>query len=204
VPPTTFEGLIDRVDRLLQDRGETLPDRARIAQVHGMRNDAQHRGRPPSGEQASDARTYTRDAVEQLTHVVWGESFAMLRLSDAIRHDTTRGQVARAEEELGAGEHQAAARTAYYAMWKTLNRVDDIFVGRKVRSPLPGAELRAIGERERRDKTAEMQRALARMQRTIVQLAVERRRCFSLWARHGPPHLNSWRSARMGRDGSRS
>ena len=171
VPPTTFEGLVDRADELLESRGMgPLPDRARIAQVHSLRNDAQHRGRAPSLEQASDARTYTRDALEQLVTTVWSQSWSMLSLGSSIRDKAARALIVRAEAELAAGEFQTAARTAYYAMWKTLNRVDDLFVGRKVSSPLPGAGVRSLAMGI--PDNTEITRALSRMQRTIVQLAV--------------------------------
>jgi hypothetical protein len=116
-----FQGIIQQADTLLLKKGlPEVPDKAKIQHVHGLRNDAQHKAKYPSAADVSDSRTYTRDFLQQITNIVWGQDFHTISLVDVILHARVKKLLLQAEENLREDKPEWAighARAAFeYAM----------------------------------------------------------------------------------------
>jgi hypothetical protein len=100
-PPDNFGGLISRLESLLADRSVgDLPDKAHLLHVHSLRNDTQHRAKLPAETDVSDARTYSRDFLNGLLHLVWGLDLDRISVADLIRDADAKVGIKDAEKAL--------------------------------------------------------------------------------------------------------
>lgn len=93
-----------------------LPGEGGASEVHDIRNDAQHRARPPSSETLAECRTHTHDFLAGMAEHVWGVDFDALADSDSVDEWKCRSLLADAERALTEGEFLLAARTARKAL----------------------------------------------------------------------------------------
>ena len=132
-PPTDdFNGAIQQCEAALE-KAELglLADRANLFHVHGIRNDAQHKARYPSPVEVSDARTYTRDALDKLTLQVWSIGFESVRLGSLIANEEVQQLALEAEQALEDDEARKAVDDGAGAFELTLLRVRNSLVGRQ-------------------------------------------------------------------------
>lgn len=131
VPADSFQGLIQQADRLLGNAAlPEVPDKANIQFVHSIRNDAQHKGKYPNTSDVSDARTYSKDFLEEVFKGVWNEDFAGLSLAHTVRNDELREYLLEAETALAADDLQEAVESSATALARALGRVENAVVGR--------------------------------------------------------------------------
>jgi hypothetical protein len=130
-PADSFQGLIQQADRLLAHAIlPEIPQKANIQFVHSIRNDAQHKGKYPNTDDVSDARTYSRDFLYEVTKGVWDENFADLSLAHIVQKDEFRDYLLEAETALAADDLQGAIEKAAIALARALGKVENAFVGR--------------------------------------------------------------------------
>jgi hypothetical protein len=129
-PADNFNGLIQQCETALDGAGlGPLGDRANVFHVHEIRNDAQHKARYPSPVEVSDARTYTRDALDKLTQQVWGIQFESLRLGSLIENAEVQRLALDGEQALAENETRKAVEDSGGALELALLRVRKSLVG---------------------------------------------------------------------------
>ncbi len=125
-PEYKFGDLMKQADSLLREKGmPPVPDQACVLHVHSLRNDAQHKGKYPSGTDVSDCRTYTRDFLAKLYQNVWSIDFEKVSLSDLIENVGARRFVHAAESALTDHDFEKALIFAVSGLYYALDRVSD-------------------------------------------------------------------------------
>jgi hypothetical protein len=129
-PKNEFQKIIQQADHLLATASlPAVPDRAKIQQVHTLRNDAQHKARYPNETDVNDCRTYTRDFLRQITSDVWGKQFDSISLVDAVRNDKVKGYLEEAERELSPGQYVNAVIKSLAAFSWTFSEMKTSIAG---------------------------------------------------------------------------
>lgn len=65
--PTTFGGLLNRVDQLFEANSlGPVPLRAQALRIHDLRTDAQHKAKYPTPEELQESGIYARDFIDQV------------------------------------------------------------------------------------------------------------------------------------------
>jgi hypothetical protein len=125
-----FQAIIQQADALLLKNGlPDVPDKAKIQHVHGLRNDAQHKAKYPNNSDVSDARTYTRDFLQQLVLNVWDKDFSSLSLVELIRNPDAKTFLTEAEVKLQEGKPTQASLQAIAGFEPALNKAIAALVG---------------------------------------------------------------------------
>jgi hypothetical protein len=165
-PPGTFQALRRGVDKLLRDRGlGPLPLDARIAWVHDLRNDAQHKGKYPTEEELRDSRVHVRDALDELARVAWNLSLDAVHLRDLIVRSECREWLEKAADAFDTGEYLECARASSYALSRAMVMVRQKLVGPSTRDATHHFRGSDFDARRRWE-------AVSRMQETVLRQAL--------------------------------
>jgi hypothetical protein len=104
-PSSDLNTLLQRCDNALAKHSMgPIPNRANITYVRSQRNAAQHEARYPNPTEASDCRTYTRDALVAILLHVWGITLDQIRMTDVIRNNKVREILEKAGDAFTAGD----------------------------------------------------------------------------------------------------
>jgi hypothetical protein len=169
-PSNDFQGLVQQCDLLLAAQQlPVLPDKAKIQNVHTIRNDAQHKARYPNDVDVSDCRTYTRDFLHVISMNVWGIQFDRISLADLIQDSDIRKHLLDSEAALSQGDYKRATEEAAYGLDMAIGMVRRAIVGKDVdmfRNFVTASGSHSM--KEDRDAT----NALGRMQEVVTFLAL--------------------------------
>jgi hypothetical protein len=172
-PADGFQALVQQCDDALAKFGvASLPDRANIQHVHGLRNDAQHKAKYPNESDVSDARTYVRDFVQKLISQLWNVDFSALRMTELVQDEKARRFLTQAEEHLEKGETSESTRSAAAGLGWALACVERAVVGHFPSFTGGIAIIDSFGRPASDYNSREALRALERMQDTLLYVAL--------------------------------
>jgi hypothetical protein len=169
-PATDFQPIIQQADNLLAAATlPPVPDKAKIQQVHALRNDAQHKARYPNDTDVSDCRTYTRDFLEQLILNVWGQKFESISLTDVVQNGKVKGYLVEAKEGLAKSDYVHAVIEAEAGLSWTLDKINNAIVGRV---PWDVGALVVSNRSNRTTNSREILRAFGEMRDILVRSVI--------------------------------
>lgn len=123
----SFQGIISQAENELSAKGITIPDKVKVQHVRTLRNDAQHKAKYPSEADVNDCRTYTRDFLSQTFQDVWGESFDLFSLVDAIQNTVALKHLKEAETDLSNSDFVMAVAKSIFAFEIMIGNLADSF-----------------------------------------------------------------------------
>ena len=104
-----FTELLKLADDMLVSAGKaaSVPMRAGVEQLRGVRNAAQHEARVPTQVEVAESMVHARETLVELTRLAWDSDFFEADL-EAIRSDEARERLHRAVGCQGSGDTHSA------------------------------------------------------------------------------------------------
>jgi hypothetical protein len=170
-PSDHFQGLVQQSNELLTKAGlGSVPDQARVQQVHTIRNDAQHKARYPNDIEVNDCRTYSRDFLQKLILQVWNVQFHRISLVDLIQNPEAKKFLSNAESELQQGHFKEAVDNAAAGLSWVIDRVQRPVVGATPHFSSAFVMADSFGRNQKPDTNT--YRAFEKMQKLILYLSL--------------------------------
>lgn len=132
-PGNDFMAVLNQADSKLNNENlPSIPDRAHILYVHGLRNDAQHKAKYPTDEDVTECKIYVRDFLDQLISNLWGIRLDNISLADLVQNDQAKTFLQNAEQAMEKEDYVESVKQSNTALTWIIWRVKNTLFGNSV------------------------------------------------------------------------